>query len=76
VSEGEHANGWLVDDADRDGLVSALAMAAADAPERRRRGDNAARMVRERYSWSSVAETYHDIYDDALFKAGSQSDPT
>ena len=76
VSEGEHANGWLVDDADRDGLVSALAMAAADAPERRRRGDNAARMVRERYSWSSVAETYHDIYDDAFSEARSQREPT
>jgi D-inositol-3-phosphate glycosyltransferase len=72
VSNGPNANGWLVDTDDEAGLVATLAATAANADERRQRGNRAAAVVRERYSWSAIAALYKDVFDDALSAATSR----
>lgn len=48
-------SGWLVDRGDEEALAAALVEAVRDEPERRRRGREAMRSVRERYESSRVA---------------------
>jgi glycosyltransferase involved in cell wall biosynthesis len=55
-------DGWLVPPDDQDALAEALVQ-AIDAPDaRRRRGQNAARHVRESYSWEGIAERFTQLY--------------
>ena len=59
--------GWLTSRADADALSDTLAAVVAAGPEEcRRRGEEGARLARERYGWESIARSTIAIYEDAL----------
>jgi glycosyltransferase involved in cell wall biosynthesis len=55
-------DGWLVPPDDEVALADAIVGAIDDPGERLRRGENAARHVREAYSWSRLAERCVELY--------------
>jgi glycosyltransferase involved in cell wall biosynthesis len=55
--------GWLVEPDDELGLATAMAQAASDPAERRRRGAAAARVAAERYSWPALAARLAEHYE-------------
>jgi glycosyltransferase involved in cell wall biosynthesis len=61
VVDGE-PDGWLVPPDDEAALAEAILEAVAGADERARRGANARRHVRERYSWDRAAERLAALY--------------
>lgn len=62
VDDGE--TGWLVPPDDEDAMADALVQVVADADERRRRGEAAYRVARERYSWPSLVEALAAVYSE------------
>ena len=56
-------DGWLVAPDDVDALAAALVELVNDPVERRARGANGVRHVREDYAWSAVAERFVHVYD-------------
>jgi glycosyltransferase involved in cell wall biosynthesis len=62
VDDGE--TGWLVPPDDEGALVDALVEVVNDYSERRRRGEAAYRVARERYSWPSLVERLALVYDE------------
>lgn len=62
VDDGE--TGWLVPPDDEEAMTEALVAAVNDGEERRRRGDAAYEVARERYSWPSLVESLADVYDE------------
>ena len=56
--------GWLVPPDDVAATASALAEAVSDDAARSQRGINAARFVREHYSWSGSAKTFAALYEE------------
>jgi glycosyltransferase involved in cell wall biosynthesis len=67
VDDGE--TGWLVPPDDADALEDALVAAVNDECERRRRGEAAYRVARERYSWPTLVERLARVYEEV--RAGS-----
>ena len=67
----DHANptGWLVAPDDVAATARALAEAVGDCPSRVRRGINAARFVRQQYSWASSANAFAALYDEVSEEA-------
>jgi glycosyltransferase involved in cell wall biosynthesis len=70
VDHGE--TGWLVEPDDLGTLTNALVEAINRPDERRRRGENAAEDVAERYGWPALAQDVADLYGevsgrDAMF---------
>jgi glycosyltransferase involved in cell wall biosynthesis len=63
-STSEQRNGWLVEPDDEVSLVQALVEAVTDARERRLRGENGLRLVRNVYSWRAAAERIAAIYEE------------
>ena len=63
VDDGD--TGWLVPPDDEEAMADALVAAVNDAGERRRRGDAAYRVARERYSWPALVEGIARVYEDA-----------
>jgi glycosyltransferase involved in cell wall biosynthesis len=63
------STGWLVPPDDEDAMVEALVEVVNDPSERRRRGDAAYRVARERYSWPALVERLAAVYDEV--RAGS-----
>ncbi len=63
VEDGE--SGWLVPPDDRDALAAALAEAVDRPEERRRRGERAGELAREKYAWPSLAKLVAGVYDAA-----------
>jgi glycosyltransferase involved in cell wall biosynthesis len=61
----KHDAGWIVD-LERDGLLSGLLEATADAAEARRRGDNARRLVADHFTWSRISVQLHSLYESLL----------
>jgi glycosyltransferase involved in cell wall biosynthesis len=60
----EHGvTGWLVEPDDEAGLAAAMAEAASDPAERRRRGEAAARVAMARYSWPALAGRLAQHYE-------------
>lgn len=59
-------NGWLVAPDDERALADALADAAEDRNEVRRRGDWAYQQIRRSYSWHSLAERFIAIYEGVI----------
>ena len=57
-------DGWLVTPDDEEELAAAIASAVGDPDERRARGANAARHVRDSYSWNGLARRFTDLYED------------
>jgi glycosyltransferase involved in cell wall biosynthesis len=55
--------GWLVTADDEQALADALVAAVNDAGERRRRGEAARAVARERYSWPALCRRVADVYD-------------
>lgn len=64
VGDGPDANGWLVGPDDNGDLAAALRQAIDNADERRRRGRNAGSLARERFSWSAVATSYIELFEE------------
>jgi glycosyltransferase involved in cell wall biosynthesis len=62
VDEGE--TGWLVPPDDEDALCEAIVELVTDDEERRRRGEAAYEVARERYSWPSLIERLAKVYDE------------
>lgn len=56
-------DGWLVPPDDEDALADAIVQAIDLPQERARRGENAARHVRESYSWDGLAERCSALYE-------------
>jgi glycosyltransferase involved in cell wall biosynthesis len=69
ISDGE--TGWLVDRDDQPGLVSALIDVVSDPEERRRRGELARIVARERYSWTAAAELLATVLTDVIALSGA-----
>jgi glycosyltransferase involved in cell wall biosynthesis len=63
VSHGE--TGWLVEPDDAVSLANALVHAVNCPAERRRRGERAAEVARERYAWPALALEVADVYSAA-----------
>lgn len=62
ISDG--ATGWLVDPDDQPALIAALTEVVQDPAERRRRGELARIMARERYSWTAASELLATLLTD------------
>ena len=62
VVQGE-PDGWLVPPDDEEALADAIVHAVNDAGERERRGENAARHVRDSYSWDGLSARFTDLYE-------------
>jgi glycosyltransferase involved in cell wall biosynthesis len=62
ISDG--ATGWLVGPDDEAGLISALTDVVQNPVERRRRGELARIVARERYSWTAAAEVLAGLLTD------------
>jgi glycosyltransferase involved in cell wall biosynthesis len=56
-------DGWLVPPDDEAALADAMVHAIDGSDERARRGANAARHVRESYSWDGLAERFTLLYE-------------
>jgi glycosyltransferase involved in cell wall biosynthesis len=63
------STGWLVPPDDEDALMDAMVEAVNDPEERRRRGEEAYRVAREKYSWPSLVERLARVYEEV--RAGS-----
>ena len=59
-------DGWLVPPDDEDALTDAIVQAVNDPSERSRRGANAARHVRDSYSWNGLACRFTQLYDHVV----------
>jgi glycosyltransferase involved in cell wall biosynthesis len=57
-------DGWLVPPDDEAALAEAIAQAVNERSECRRRGENAARHVRDSYSWNGLAGRFTQLYED------------
>jgi glycosyltransferase involved in cell wall biosynthesis len=57
--------GWICGD-DADALAACLRTVLADPDERRRRGQNAARLARDTFSWKSCAQKLATSYQGLL----------
>jgi glycosyltransferase involved in cell wall biosynthesis len=57
-------DGWLVPPDDVEALADAMVQAVEQPGVRRARGDNAARHVRESYSWEGLAERFIELYEE------------
>jgi glycosyltransferase involved in cell wall biosynthesis len=62
VDDGE--TGWLVPPDDEGAMAEALVEVVTDEDERRRRGEAAYRVARERYSWPALVESLAEVYDE------------
>jgi glycosyltransferase involved in cell wall biosynthesis len=62
VDDGD--TGWLVPPDDEDALCEALVELVCDGDERRRRGEAAYEVARERYSWPALIEGLATVYDE------------
>ena len=56
-------DGWLVPPDDEAALAEAILQAVNDSSERRGRGENAARHVRDTYSWNGLASRFTHLYE-------------
>src|SRR3954470_51907 len=63
------STGWLVPPDDEDAMVEAMVEAVNDSDERRRRGEEAYRVAREKYSWPTLVERLARVYEEV--RAGS-----
>ena len=63
VTHGE-PDGWLVPPDDEAALADAIVRAVDGGDERRLYGDNAARHVRDSYSWNGLAGRFTELYED------------
>jgi glycosyltransferase involved in cell wall biosynthesis len=57
-------DGWLVPPDDEEALADAILQAIDDRNECRQRGENAARHVRDNYSWNGLAGRFTQLYED------------
>lgn len=62
-------DGWLIAPDDERALATAIATATLDVNERRRRGANAARHVRDSWSWDTIAARVETLYERVLTTA-------
>ncbi len=60
---GGEPDGWLVPPDDEEALAQAILHAVNDPAERSRRGENAARHIRDTYSWNGLAGRFTQLYD-------------
>ena len=60
---GGEPDGWLVPPDDEEALAQAILHAVNDPAERRRRGETAARHIRNTYSWNGLAGRFTQLYE-------------
>ena len=60
---GGEPDGWLVPPDDEEALAQAILHAVNDPAERSRRGENAARHIRNTYSWNGLAGRFTQLYE-------------
>jgi D-inositol-3-phosphate glycosyltransferase len=65
VAPGE-PDGWLVPPDDEEALTEAILQAVNDPAERIRRGENAARHIRDTYSWNGLAGRFTQLYEQVI----------
>jgi glycosyltransferase involved in cell wall biosynthesis len=63
--------GWLVEPDDRHGLANALVEAVNRPGERKRRGENAAQDVQQRYAWPVLANEVAELYDATILRTNA-----
>ena len=73
VGEGEKANGWFSDVDEAESLAGAIIESVSNQSERDRRGRNALDLVRNNYSWHSIAKRFEEIYRQVLIAQGRGS---
>jgi glycosyltransferase involved in cell wall biosynthesis len=56
-------DGWLVTPDDEAALTDAIVRAVDESAQRIRRGENAARHVRDNYSWNGLASRFTQLYE-------------
>jgi glycosyltransferase involved in cell wall biosynthesis len=56
-------DGWLVPPDDEEALAEAIVQAVNDPAERIRRGENAARHIRDTYPWNGLAGRFTQLYE-------------
>lgn len=64
INDGQ--TGWLVEQDNQDALITALTQVIRDPPERKRRGELARIVARERYSWTGASEQLGTLLTDVL----------
>jgi glycosyltransferase involved in cell wall biosynthesis len=64
--------GWLVEPDDEAQLADAMVACVADAGERRRRGDAARRIARERYAWPAIAGRVGHLFGNVAEAGGAR----
>ena len=57
--------GWVTA-CEKEALTQVLHQALLNAPARRERGENACRLVQEKYSWSAIAKTMIEAYQKLI----------
>ena len=57
--------GWVTA-CEQEALSQVLHQAFLDAPARRERGENARQLVQEKYSWSAIAKTMIEVYQQLV----------
>lgn len=62
VEDEPDANGWLAEVDDVQSLARAIYQALTDSAARKRRGENALELVRQKYSWTGIAKRYIAAY--------------
>jgi GT2 family glycosyltransferase/glycosyltransferase involved in cell wall biosynthesis len=69
----EHEAGWIVRHDDPDGLRAIVASILADPSEARRRGENAARLARERFTWDLTVDALDRFVRDPYIRSARMS---
>ena len=69
----EYEAGWVVRHDDPDGLRAVVASILADPAEAQRRGENAARLARERFTWDATVEALDRFVRDPYIRSARMS---
>ena len=66
VDSGNEANGWFCEVDDVDSLAQTIHEALVNEAELKRRGDNALKLAKNKYSWQRIAKQYISIYQQLI----------
>jgi hypothetical protein len=69
----EYEAGWIVRHDDPDGLRAVVTSILADPSEARRRGENAARLARERFTWDLTVDALDRFVRDPYIRSARMS---
>jgi glycosyltransferase involved in cell wall biosynthesis len=72
-NRGPESNGWLCDVDSVDSLATVLSEAVMKPEECKRRGENALRLVHEKYDWVEIAEKFVKTYQKLISRNQKQT---